>query len=179
MGPLTPTGKSVFWEAFGRQFTGLDYQTADKLSRENKEFIQQLFPPFDLYASLLTPAARRAIGAVGPGTRPVKAMLTRLGFRPVGRIDPFDGGPHYEAKLSAVTLVKAYRSGELDAAPLEEAVVPERLVAVEPGRGPHRFRAVRTRAVLKSGRVRLPAEAAALLGARPGDRLHLTAFEEA
>ena len=57
-------GQSAFWEAFGRRFTGLDYQAADKLSRENKEFIQQLFPPFDVYASLLPPAARRTLGAV-------------------------------------------------------------------------------------------------------------------
>jgi arginine N-succinyltransferase len=179
MGPLTRGGQSVFWEAYGRRFTGLDYQTADKLSRENKEFIQQLFPPFDLYASLLPPAARRALGAVGPSTRPIQAMLARLGFHPVGRIDPFDGGPHYEARLADITLVRAHRSGTLAADPLGSEEVPERLVAIEPRRGPVRFRAVRTRASLRAGRLRLPAEAAAALQARPGDRLHLTAFEEA
>ena len=36
-------------------------------------------------------------------------MLARIGFRYVDRIDPFDGGPHYEAKLAEITLVRAHR----------------------------------------------------------------------
>jgi arginine N-succinyltransferase len=176
MGPLTPDGKSAFWEAFGRGFTGLDYQEADKLSRENKEFIQQLFPPFDVYASLLAPAARRAIGAVGLKARPVQAMLTRIGFRYVHRIDPFDGGPHYEAPLASISLVKAYRTAALEAGTLR-GEAPERLVARTLPRGPNRFRAVRTPARLEAGRLTLPAGAVRLLGARPGETLHLIPFD--
>jgi arginine N-succinyltransferase len=176
MGPLTPDGKSAFWEAFGRGFTGLDYQQADKLSRENKEFIQQLFPPFDVYASLLSPAARQALGAVGKKARPVQAMLERIGFRYVHRIDPFDGGPHYEAPLASITLVKAYRTAALQAGPLR-GEAPERLVARTLPRGPNRFRAVRTPARLEAGRLTLPAGAVRLLGARPGEALHLIPFD--
>ncbi len=176
MGPLTADGKSAFWEAFGRGFTGLDYQQADKLSRENKEFIQQLFPPFDVYASLLSPAARRALGAVGKKARPVQAMLERIGFRYVHRIDPFDGGPHYEAPLAEITLVKAHGSGTLQAEPLR-GEAPERLVARTQARGPSRFRAVRTPAHLKAGRLTLPHQAARRLGAAPGETLHLIPFD--
>jgi arginine N-succinyltransferase len=177
MGPLTASGQSAFWEAFGRSFTGLDYQEADKLSRENKEFIQQLFPPFDVYASLLPPVARRTLGAVGAKARPVQAMLERLGFRYVNRIDPFDGGPHYEAKLAEVTLVREHR-----ALPLADAALPaatrdrEFLAGVVRAVGPERFRAVRTRARVASGRVRLPDDAVRALGARPGDVVHLVPF---
>jgi arginine N-succinyltransferase len=176
MGPLTPDGKSAFWEAFGRGFTGLDYQAADKLSRQNKEFIQQLFPPFDVYASLLPSAARQALGAVGAAARPAEAMLRSLGFRYVQRIDPFDGGPHYEAPLAAITLVKAYRTGRLEEARLRDDA-PERLVARTLDRGPSRFRAVRTPAQLSAGRLALPAQATRLLGAQPGETLHLIPFE--
>ena len=176
MGPLTPDGKSAFWEAFGRGFTGLDYQQADKLSRENKEFIQQLFPPFDVYASLLPPAARRTLGAVGMKARPVQAMLERIGFRYVNRIDPFDGGPHYEAPLAGISLVKAYRSARLEAGPLR-GEAPERLVARTLPRGPSRFRAVRTPARLDAGRLTLPSQAVRLLGATPGEPLHLIPFD--
>jgi arginine N-succinyltransferase len=176
MGPLTPDGKSAFWEAFGRGFTGLDYQAADKLSRENKEFIQQLFPPFDVYASLLAPPARRALGAVGLKARPVQAMLERIGFRYVHRIDPFDGGPHYEAPLAAISVVTACRRATLLADPLR-GDAPEGLVARTLTRGPSRFRAVRTPARLAGARVALPAEATRLLGARPGEALHLVPFD--
>jgi arginine N-succinyltransferase len=176
MGPLTPDGKSAFWEAFGAGFTGLDYQAADKLSRENKEFIQQLFPPFDVYASLLPAPARRAIGAVGAKAKPVQDMLERLGFRFVQRIDPFDGGPHYEALLESISLVKAYRTAVLAEAPLR-GEAPERLVARTLPSGPSRFRAVRTPARLTAGRLALPAGATRLLSARPGEMLHLVPFD--
>ena len=59
MPPLAKDGKSLFWESFGRRFTGLDYQDADKRSRRGKEFIQQLFPGGEFYATLLRPGSRR------------------------------------------------------------------------------------------------------------------------
>jgi len=43
--------------------------------------------------------------------------------------------------------------------------------------GPSRFRAVRTPARLTAGRVELPAQATARLGARPGETLHLIPFD--
>ncbi len=177
MPPLTGDGRSLFWEAFGKRFTGLDYQTADKISRENKEFIQQLFPPVDVYATLFPPAVRRCLGKVGPGTEPVRRLLERIGFRYVSRIDPFDGGPHYEAKLADVTLVREHRRGRLAAAPLERDGDPERLVALARSEGRVRFRAVRCRARVAGEEVHLPAEARELLGARTGDRVHVVPFE--
>ena len=175
MPPLTPDGRSVFWEAFGRRFTDLDYQTADKKSRENKEFIQQLFPPVDVYATLFPPGVRRALGQVGPQTEPVRRLLDRIGFRYVSRIDPFDGGPHYEAKLSEVTLVRDHRRGSLARAPLE-GPGQEWLVAFEPSRGRGRFRAVLAEVGFAGRKVQLPGPAAELLGAGPGDRLQLVPF---
>jgi arginine N-succinyltransferase len=176
MPPLTPDGRSAFWEAFGRRFTDLDYQTADKKSRENKEFIQQLFPPVDVYATLFPAGVRRMLGQVGPATEPVRRLLDRIGFRYVNRIDPFDGGPHYEAKVAEVKLVRAHRRARLSREPLD-GPAQEWLAALEPRRGRNRFRAVRTEAHLEGRAVKLPAAAAELLGASPGDALHLVPFD--
>jgi arginine N-succinyltransferase len=175
MPPLTKDGRSLFWEAFGRRFTDLDYQTADKKSRENKEFIQQLFPPVDVYATLFPDSVRRLLGAVAPETAPVRHLLEKIGFRYVSRIDPFDGGPHYEARLADVTLVRAHRRLRLAAEPLEGGG-EELLVGIERA-GRNRFRAVRCEATIDGEAVRLPAAARALLSARAGDRLHLVPFE--
>jgi len=179
MPPLTRDGRSAFWESFGRRFTGLDYQTADKLSRANKEFIQQLFPPFDVYTTLLPAGVQRMLGTVGPKTRPVERMLSRLGFRFVDRIDPFDGGPHYEARLADVSLVKAHRTAPLSATPLQprKAAAPEHLVARIAERGPDRFRAVRAQARVGPDGLSIPRSAAAALGAQAGETLHLVPFE--
>ncbi len=179
MPPLTRDGRSAFWEAFGRRFTDLDYQTADKKSRENKEFIQQLFPPVDVYATLFPERVQRQLGKVARATEPVRHLLEKLGFAYVRRIDPFDGGPHYEAKLAEVTLVRAYRRLRVADAPLAPAARAsgDRLVAlVRPG-ARNRFRAVRCPARVEGETLRIPEDARELLGAERGDRLHVVPFE--
>jgi arginine N-succinyltransferase len=172
MPPLTRDGRSRFWEAFGRRFTGLDYGATDRLSRENKEFIQQLFPPVDVYATLFPPDVRRHLGEVGPATEPIRRLLERIGFRYVSRIDPFDGGPHYEARLDEVSLVRGYRTGRLAPEPLGGGG-GDALVAIERRSSRDRFRGVRCEALALEGSVRIPAAARALLGASARDRLHV------
>jgi arginine N-succinyltransferase len=175
MPPLLPGGRSLFWESCGKRFTGLEYQEADKMSRKNKEFIQQLFPPGELYATVFPPRVQKLLGAVGPETEGARKMLVRMGFRFVERIDPFDGGPHFEAPLSEVTLVRAYRRARVAEAPLA-GPGEEWLAAVSRPEGRVRFRAVRTAARLDGDEVGLPEEARALLEVDAGERVHLVPF---
>jgi arginine N-succinyltransferase len=175
MPPLAPDGRSHFWEAFGKRFTDLDYRTADKKSRQNKEFIQQLFPPVDVYATLFPDRVRAHLGKVGPQTEPVRRLLERVGFSYVSRIDPFDGGPHYEARLAEISLVRAHRRARLDEAPLA-GDGEERLVAVVRPAGRSRFRAVRCASRLEGARLRIPPAARELLAARAGERVHVIPF---
>jgi arginine N-succinyltransferase len=104
--PLEEDGTSHLWDALGRHFTGLTYAEADRLSKQNKEFIRGLFPEGTIYASLLPKQAQDVIGKVGPQTRGVEKMLRRIGFRYAERVDPFDGGPHFTAMTDEVTLVQ-------------------------------------------------------------------------
>jgi len=176
MPPLLPDGRSAFWEAFGKRFTDLDYQTADKKSRENKEFIQQLFPGVDVYATLFPPQVRKVLGTVGPASEPVKHMLERIGFSYVSRIDPFDGGPHYEAALEEISLVRRHRKVKLAAAPLDRDA-EEWLVGVARPGARVRFRAVRSPARVEGDAVRLPPKARERLAVEPGERLSLVPFD--
>ncbi len=188
MPPLTRDGKSLFWEACGRRFTGLDYQDADKRSRENKEFIQQLFPPVDVYATLFPPRVQRSLGAVGPETEGARRLLERIGFRYVNRIDPFDGGPHYEAKLSEVTLMRAHRRLRVaaqafeptprgEAAPGGEGSEADRLVGVARPREGVRFCAARAPSRIEGETIRLPGKVRDLLRVRAGDEVHAIPFD--
>jgi arginine N-succinyltransferase len=104
--PLTPDGRSEFWEALGRRFTGLPYQEADLLSQKNKEFIHSLFPQEDIYLSLLDAKARIVIGQVAEETKPAQHLLKKLGFQYLEEVDPFDGGPHYGAEIKDLSLVR-------------------------------------------------------------------------
>ena len=181
MPPLLEGGKSPFWEACGKRFTALEYHEADKLSRVNKEFIQQLFPPYDIYATLLPPRVQRQLGTVGPQAAAVRVMLERLGFRYVDRIDPFDGGPHFEARAAEIPLVRAYRKLRVSARAIPERPggpdAVELLVGAARPSGRIHFRAVRTHARLSGGEIALPRRARTLLDVEPGERVHTIPFE--
>jgi len=111
--PLREDGSSVLWDWLGRQFTNLDYQHADRLSRTNHEFMQSLFPREPIHIALMPPDVQQVIGAVGPATQGVAHLLDLQGFRPNGHIDPFDGGPHFAAALKDIPLVAHTRRREV------------------------------------------------------------------
>ncbi len=180
---LEEDGRSPLWEALGRKFTGLSYQEADRLSRENKEFIQQLFPPGEIYATIFSQKIQDAIGEVGPESVGARNMLTKIGFHYDERIDPFDGGPHYSAPTELIEPIRRFRRAKLAAQRLPDGVgatpgdLEDRLVAAERSQGRNRFRAVRTLCAFRDAEVQLPEEAVEALQAKDGDRLHTIPFE--
>ncbi len=113
MPPFDNEGHAPLWEAIGRRFLNMEYPEADILSRSNKEFILNLFPADTIYMTLLPIEARNAIGKVGEETIPVKKMLESIGFKYINEVDPFDGGPHYRAKLKDIKPVKEMFSCEV------------------------------------------------------------------
>ncbi len=104
--PLTDEGRSEFWEALGRRFTGMPYQEADQISSQNNGFIQSLFPEEDIYLALLDSRARLVLGRVGEETQPALHLLNRIGFRYKEEVDPFDGGPHLGCETKNCTIIK-------------------------------------------------------------------------
>ncbi len=134
--------RSGLWDALGHRFTGLSYDEADRLSRFNKEFIWRLFPTMPIHACLLPDGVQEIIGQVGPNTVGARRLLESIGFQYSGRVDPFDGGPHYEADTDQVTIVRDTRDYAPEPAEPGPAAVPG-IVAVSAERAPH-FRAVWT-----------------------------------
>lgn len=185
--PLGSDGKSALWEALGRRFTDMDYVEADRISKTNKEFIKNLFPSGLIYASLFDTAAQEVLGKVGPQTEGVKKMLEGVGFKALGRIDPFDGGPHFEARTDEIWPVT--QSKKATCSVVERRVIVDNagesadgLVAFEPPRTRAKklgwFRAVYTEFRFARGgkTVEIPSEAAEALGAKKGDKLWALPF---
>jgi arginine N-succinyltransferase len=108
--PLERDGGSLFWNWVGARFTGMTYREADRLSRENHEFMQALFPAEPLHLALMPTEVQAVIGAVHPDALGVAAMLEAQGFRRNGHVDPFDGGPHFEARCREIPMVRASRT---------------------------------------------------------------------
>jgi arginine N-succinyltransferase len=178
MPPLEPDGTSRLWEALGRRFTGLSYQEADRLSHENKEFIRALFPEEPIYATLLPKDVQEVIGEVGPATKGVEAMLRRVGFHYAHRIDPFDGGPHFQARVDDVTAVKAVTRARVGTAAdrSTSADAARSLVAVE-RTDAEPFRAVATSCAVMDGWVSLSQDARRALGVADGDDVAVLPLE--
>ncbi len=107
--PLTDEGRSEFWEALGRRFTGMPYKEADAISQQNNQFIKSLFPEEDIYLCLLDSKARLVLGRVGEETQGALHLLSGLGFRYKEEVDPFDGGPHLGVATKEVTLIQQGR----------------------------------------------------------------------
>ncbi len=103
---LNADGTSDLWHHLGYNFTGLDYMTADKMSRENIEFIRSLFPFEPMYTALLPDHVAEKIGKVGTPTKPVEKMLRGIGFEYDQSIDPFDGGPTFRCRTRSCEAVK-------------------------------------------------------------------------
>lgn len=169
--PLTDEGRSEFWEALGRRFTGLPYQEADKLSQTNKEFIEALFPEEDIYLSLLDAKARLVLGRVGEATKPAQHLLEGIGFEYLDEVDPFDGGPHYGAKTREILPIKLGKKvllGEFaDAAYKTQGLI---------GFGTNDFRCIMSSYEIRDGVVSIPKQSRELLNAEIDQEVFVAPF---
>jgi arginine N-succinyltransferase len=169
--PLEPDGTSHLWDALGRNFTGLSYSEADRLSKKNKEFIRGLFPEGTIYASLLPKQAQDVIGKVGSQTKGVEKMLRRIGFRYAERVDPFDGGPHFVAQTDEIVLVQRTAKMKISRV-LAKKEMPKHgsLVGIDVAEAPY-FRAALASFAVDEDETSggIDAAAAAQLGLKVGD----------
>lgn len=168
--PLETDGTSKLWKALGRRFTGLTYQEADRLSKDNKEFIHALFPDDPIHTELLPDEVQAIIGQVGEETKGVEKMLRRIGFEYAQQIDPFDGGPHFMAHTDDITIVRDAREVEVRDAGAGDgawAVVAVELTGTRP-----QFRAIGARVTpLDSTAIGLTAEYRSRLGVEVGQKV--------
>lgn len=165
---LEEDGTSRMWKHFGKRFTGLPYREADRLSKDNKEFIKSLFPQGLVHTSLFPKEVRDEIGQVGEQTLGVKKMLTKIGFRYANQIDPFDGGPHFTARTDDISLVAEarkhtfHKTGEVGEAGIRH------LLAHSPDKS-HSFRASWARLDDSQGDTVLDPEVAKAIRLAPGN----------
>lgn len=171
--PLDPKGNSLFWEYIGKKFTGMDYKEANTNCRTNAEFMFSLFPHTLIYTNLLPEKINKLIGAIHPKTMPVKQMLERIGFKYSEEVCPFDGGPHYRARMEDVTLIKRCRTlraaGGWDVESGKEANLPV-LIGHDSG---GEFCACLTRIEPSEKEVRIDPKHMKLLDIRRGQRVHV------
>jgi len=170
--PLGDDGRSEFWEALGRRFTGLPYQEADMLSQTHKEFISSLFPTEDIYLSLLDSKARLVLGRVGEQTKPAQHLLESVGFEYLEEVDPFDGGPHFGADTQDIAVIQQGRRVRL--AEFSDATYKDQGLL---GAAEGHFRAIVTSYDLRGSDLAIPTKKRQLLELEIGDEVFLSPWE--
>ena len=170
--PLTEEGRSEFWEALGRRFTGLPYQEADALSQMNKEFIESLFPDEDIYLALLDSKARLVLGRVGEATKPAQHLLESIGFQYLDEVDPFDGGPHYGCDTKNILPIKMGQKGFLSSSK-ETSFTKLGLVGI----GSDDFKCALTAYEIEDGNIYLPNKTRDLLKLDLDQEVFVSPFE--
>lgn len=169
--PLTDEGRSEFWEALGRRFTGLPYQEADLLSQNHKEFIGALFPEQDIYLCLLDAKARAVLGRVGEHTKPAQHLLESIGFKYLEEVDPFDGGPHYG--VDAVDALPIKLGRKVTIAEFKDAKFNEQGLI---GWGKEEFRGGLVSYELRGNEIAISAKSRSLLDVEQGQEVWLSPF---
>jgi arginine N-succinyltransferase len=172
MGRISPDNRNLLWDYLGRRFINLSYKEADLFCQRSKEFMTSLFPPGEIYASLLPPEARNLIAKVGDETRPARAMLEKQSFRYEGSIDPFDGGPYLEADRDSVPLIRA--TGRFSLNGTEAGYDRIGIVSCQGELG---FRAIRSEYRVDGESVSIPHEVSEVIGAVNGTSIGITPLE--
>lgn len=170
-GVLDPSGRSPVWDAIGRRFYRMEFAEADRRSSEDTRFIAELGPKHPIYADMLTPEARAALGRPHVEGEKAYALLLEEGFRYDGYVDIFDGGPTLSADIATLTAVRNGRALVVTgiSGPGEGG-----MTLVSAGRGPS-FRAAQGAAVVRADGLCLSPALADRLGVKPGDMVRAVA----
>ncbi|MCA0377726.1 MAG: arginine N-succinyltransferase, partial [Gemmatimonadetes bacterium] len=103
-------GNAPFYNALPKKFFKMPFPKADYINAtQGNQFINDLMPKYPIYLNLLPKAARDVVGQANAASQPAKMMLERQGFKYLGYIDIFDGGPTLCAERDQIDAVKGHR----------------------------------------------------------------------
>lgn len=173
LSPFEESGANLLWEAFGARFTGLPYREADRLSSRKKQWIADLFPRDPVYATLFPEAVQAVIGKPNENAVAALRILEKIGFRSLGQVDPFDGGPYYGAARDAISCVHERRQLVLPGGPPPADGPPDGPLALVSAMGQRGFRATVVPAA-PDGAPFVSLRCREALGVATGDRVSIT-----
>ncbi|WP_439135266.1 arginine N-succinyltransferase [Pseudomaricurvus sp.] len=111
-GWVDENGESPFWNSIGKQFFGMDFDTADQLCGVgSNQFITDLMPKHPIYTCLLPKAAQEVLGKPNRDGLRAMELLQEEGFSYDNVVDIFDGGPLMKAKISQLKSVRRIDQG--------------------------------------------------------------------
>ena len=160
---------SPFWRAIGKSFFQMDFEEADSVSGAgNSQFISDLMPRFPIYTTLLPQDAQDVIGKPHDMARGAIKLLELEGFRKVGSVDIFDGGPTYMAHRDLIWTVSHSSMGVV-AGVVDGSSAKSLIMVANPSL--ENFKVTLTNVVETESGDWIPSCAAKLLNVKEGDAI--------
>jgi len=164
-GKLDEQGSSPFWDGLAGRFFDMPFREADEFNAiHGNQFIADLMPKHPIYTSMLTDAARDAIGVPHRSGMAAMRMLEAEGFAFDCYVDIFDGGPTLIAETDRIATI---RDAE-DAAVVKIADGDDGTDALIAAGHLETFRCCRGRVAKVDGGVRIDPDSADALKVTPG-----------
>lgn len=168
---LIENDQSLFWNGIGRKFYDITLNEIMNLRIENKALVEELFPPYPIYVTLLPKEVQESIGQIHPNTKSALKMLMQEGFQYTNEIDPFDGGPIISAEVSKIATINNSIAAVIDGISNTQTFVETYLISNT--RIDFRTCLGKINCITKE-RVTLPAEIADALEVKKGDQIRYT-----
>ena len=110
---LDPKGQNPFFEQFIKKHISLSMQEIDYLTLTDKEKLFANYPRGKIKLADLPEPARRSLGKPGLFSQRASSLLEKQGFRFVHEVDPFDGGPYWQAKSQSIPIIQNIQKARL------------------------------------------------------------------
>lgn len=108
--PPLENGESHFWNAVGSKYVDVNYLKANRMARDDRNFIYDAFKEKEFEVEL---KYVDEVGKPGQPTMPAAKLLEQVGFEFKNSVNAFDAGPHYECKVDELRLEKIFDGKQL------------------------------------------------------------------
>ena len=167
-GVMDDAGNAPFWDALAGRFFDMTFPEADRFNAmHGTKFIADLMPRTPIYVALLAEPAKPVMGQPHPSGRAALRMLEEEGFVYDRYIDIFDGGPTVTAPTDRIRTVRE----ALEETVLEVSEGGTQKMILATGRMKNFVACCASVKTVARKGLSIDADAARLLGVKPGDRV--------
>lgn len=104
-GYVDESGRSPFWDAVMEPFFKMPFDDGIELFVKDTDNFNDKIPPAPIYYDLLPKEVQEWFGKCHPKSLPAFNLLEKQGFHQTDLVQPLDGGPRIEAKISDIQTI--------------------------------------------------------------------------
>ncbi len=177
---LDKDGKNPFFEHFIQKLVPLSMEEIDYLTLTDKEKLFSDYPRGPVLWADLPEEVQKTLGKPGLFSQRASALLEGQGFRFVGEVDPFDGGPYLQAQGRDIPVIQNMKKVSLKLVEKEaggSSYVDKETKWLFARPGENNFKGGVLKGVLKGGTLFVPRDfCLSAFDLKPGSSLFISPF---